>query len=93
MGEQVCIPVGYVPPICWRYPVVSLPGGGGGGAALPGTGGGGHLYGGGICLEGSLPEGGLSSHGIVGWQISSKGGPIPLWTDKHLWKHDLTHTP
>ena len=47
---------------------------------------------GGVCLGGCLPggsaHGGLSAQGGVcprrGWQT-----PPPLWTDRHLWKHNL----
>ena len=68
LGWQVCIPIGCVPPVCWPYPIVSLPGRGvcltWRGSALPG-GWGSAWRGVGVCMQGSgsawrgFPIGGL----------------------------------
>ena len=43
----------------------------------------GHLGGrGSVCLEGCLPGGCLPGRGVY----------TPLWTDRHLWKHNLSIT-
>ena len=87
--EQECIPVGCVPPACWPYPRMHCAGGV---SAWWGC-----LPGGFVCL------GGLSAHGGVCPGVSAQrgvflggvypsmqwGDTLPLWTDKHLWKHNL----
>ena len=74
--------MGCVPPACWPYPNMHCTGGG----CLPR----GCVWGD-VCL-GGLPKevsarGGVCRGGDV--YSSMQWGRFPLWTDRHLWKHNL----
>ena len=75
--KQECIPVGCLSSTCWPYPVVS-----GWRWCLPG----------GVCPVGDQPReclpGGVSA---PGGEYLPRGcmADTPLWTVRHLWKHNL----
>ena len=92
--KQECIPVGCVPPTHWPYVVVHVRGVHGSGACVAG----GHEWQG-ACVVGK----GMRGRGCA-WQggcmvcVCVAGGCMegghtwhkhPLWTDRHLWKHNL----
>ena len=84
--EQECIPVGCIPPACWLYRSMHCTGGCLTRGCLPRG-----------CLPRSvsapgrcLPRG-VSAQGVSapGGYPSMQCGRPTLWTDRHLWKHNL----
>ena len=79
--KQECIPVKCIPSaavaICWGVGVCL-------GGVCPGASAWGHLSGG-VCLWG----GGVFAQGGC---LPRRGVHLPLWTDRHLWKHNLSAT-
>ena len=90
--SQDCIPVGCVPLACCPYlPACTAPGGGSarGGVHASGPGGACLWSRGGACLwsrGGCLP---LVPEGVGVSQHAMRQTPPPLWTERHLQKHNL----
>ena len=95
--EQVCIPVGCVPPACCPLPACTTGGVRSWGvSALEGVSGPGGVWSQGCLLLGDVCYWGgcLLPGGVCLWSrgvcISAcNEADTPLWTDRHLWKHNL----
>ena len=81
-SQQVCIPVGCVPPACWLYTVTS-------GGCLPWRGG--VCLGEGVCRGGGLGVclGDVCPGGMCPSMWWGRHPPVNRMTDRQVWKHYL----